>query len=408
MISTQFRKINNKIVKWESSGHLAHLYDNFDLTFYDLERIITDVMQFNIANPTEKLDGINIAFTWNNGLRVARSGSDIKAGGMDAKALHAKFENRPHLQHAFDAAFCVLETGFQHFNSDILYGFFKNGTCWLSAEIICDKTRNVLNYSKNCVIVHKYPVFVYENDCLYREDSAPYLNFDVSNLKVANIIPDWHIQNPIRHLPVSASTPGVYDQILKKLDRLRNDVNFKCASFTIADYLRTRLYEVICNAGITNKHAIYYIANRIIGKHGKQGLPYIKTLLTSSQYQIAKTLVGQDKTLLANAIEPLEMLIYKFEKFVLQKEYSYLQNKPVAEVRDLQQKVANAITIIRASDNERHKMLLDKHLKKLGDVKHITTSMEGIVFVDRGIMYKLTGTFAPINQILGILKYDNR
>lgn len=407
MISTQFRKINNKIVKCESSGHLAHLYDNFDLSFFDLERIITNVIQCNIADSTEKLDGINLAFTWNNGLRVARSGSDIKAGGLDAKALHAKFENRPHLQYAFDAAFCVLETGFRHFNSDILYDFFKNGTYWLSAEIICDKARNVINYGRNCVIVHKYPVFVYENDCLYREDSAPYLNFDISNSKVANIIPDWHIQKPIRHLPASVA-PGVYDQILKKLDCIRSDANLKYASFTIADYLRARLDVVIRNAGITDKHAIHCIANRIIGKHGKQGLPYIKTLLTSSQYQIAKTLVEQDKTLLSSAIEPLEMLIYKFEKLVLQKEYSYLQNKRYEHVEDLRRKVIDAITTIRASNNERHKQLLDKHLKKLGGVEQITTTMEGIVFVDRGIMYKLTGTFAPVNQILGILKYDNR
>ena len=31
--------------------------------------------------------------------------------------------------------------------------------------------------------------------------------------------------------------------------------------------------------------------------------------------------------------------------------------------------------------------------------------IEGVVFTYKGKVYKLTGTFAPVNQILGMLKY---
>ena len=43
-------------------------------------------------------------------------------------------------------------------------------------------------------------------------------------------------------------------------------------------------------------------------------------------------------------------------------------------------------------------------LKKAGGFKSIVPS-EGVVFNYKGKTYKLTGTFAPINQILGSLKY---
>ena len=43
-------------------------------------------------------------------------------------------------------------------------------------------------------------------------------------------------------------------------------------------------------------------------------------------------------------------------------------------------------------------------LQKLGGFEAIVPS-EGVVFVYGGHTYKLTGAFAPINQILGVLKY---
>ena len=42
-----------------------------------------------------------------------------------------------------------------------------------------------------------------------------------------------------------------------------------------------------------------------------------------------------------------------------------------------------------------------ERLNKLGGIEKIVAS-EGLVFVYNGKTYKLTGTFAPLNQILGI------
>ena len=50
------------------------------------------------------------------------------------------------------------------------------------------------------------------------------------------------------------------------------------------------------------------------------------------------------------------------------------------------------------------KTQLDK-IKRLGGFEKIVP-VEGIVFVYGGNTYKLTGAFAPINQILGTLKYS--
>ena len=43
-------------------------------------------------------------------------------------------------------------------------------------------------------------------------------------------------------------------------------------------------------------------------------------------------------------------------------------------------------------------------IQKLGGFDAIVPS-EGVVFTYQGNTYKMTGAFAPVNQILGVLKY---
>jgi len=52
--------------------------------------------------------------------------------------------------------------------------------------------------------------------------------------------------------------------------------------------------------------------------------------------------------------------------------------------------------------------VLQQQLNKIKDMGHLTTPAEGIVFDYDGHMYKLTGNFAPLNQILGLFKYAGK
>ena len=45
-----------------------------------------------------------------------------------------------------------------------------------------------------------------------------------------------------------------------------------------------------------------------------------------------------------------------------------------------------------------------KRIERLGGFDALVPS-EGVVFTYGGHTYKLTGAFAPVNQILGVLKY---
>jgi hypothetical protein len=70
----------------------------------------------------------------------------------------------------------------------------------------------------------------------------------------------------------------------------------------------------------------------------------------------------------------------------------------------MKSKLADVAKKVKASNDERliqkFKMELQR-LNQLGGVDKIVAA-EGIVFVYNGKTYKLTGTFAPLNQLLGI------
>ena len=40
-------------------------------------------------------------------------------------------------------------------------------------------------------------------------------------------------------------------------------------------------------------------------------------------------------------------------------------------------------------------------LEKLGDIENIASSLEGVVFNYKGKIYKITGAFAMVNQLIG-------
>ena len=76
----------------------------------------------------------------------------------------------------------------------------------------------------------------------------------------------------------------------------------------------------------------------------------------------------------------------------------------------MKQQLDKVVTDIRAGGDiskiQKMKTQLEK-LQAIGGAEAIVPT-EGLVFKYKGKMYKFTGTFAPINQLLGMLKFSGR
>jgi hypothetical protein len=106
--------------------------------------------------------------------------------------------------------------------------------------------------------------------------------------------------------------------------------------------------------------------------------------------------------------------IWKFESIFLELGTEILRNvsgfisaSPDKAVQKIKTDLDKAVSELRASKDIKKITLLKKHLKKLaavGGTDSIVPS-EGIVFIYKGKTYKITGSFASINQILGALYF---
>ena len=87
---------------------MNHPFDDKDLTFGDLKKIITDGLGGNLNREdgvTEKLDGQNLMISWKDGkLVTARNKGQLKnfgANSMDAGGVASKFAGRGDIKDAF-------------------------------------------------------------------------------------------------------------------------------------------------------------------------------------------------------------------------------------------------------------------------------------------------------------------
>jgi hypothetical protein len=92
---------------------------------------------------------------------------------------------------------------------------------------------------------------------------------------------------------------------------------------------------------------------------------------------------------------------------VLQNAENFLAANPSKTVQTIKQELAELIRELQNNPNPATVAKLElelKRIEKLGGFDAIVPS-EGVVFTYGGNTYKLTGAFAPVNQILGVLKY---
>ena len=109
--------------------------------------------------------------------------------------------------------------------------------------------------------------------------------------------------------------------------------------------------------------------------------------------------------LMKDAIRPIEMIVTDFAAEMLKTLNSIfiLDNKK--ETERLSQEIEVAIQNIKSSDKKGDIEFLNRQLEKLKGVDSISSAVEGFAFSYKGHLYKFTGKFAPVNQILGLSKY---
>ena len=142
----------------------------------------------------------------------------------------------------------------------------------------------------------------------------------------------------------------------------------------------------------------------------KEGAPTLRDLKADLDKDVQKqvsalaTKTNSRKTIL-NTTKPIEKVISDFAIEVLDGLASVFTKDHSEEVDRLRSVLQDAEQKIRSAQGSEDLIpVLQAQMEKLGDVSNISSSLEGIVFEHppgSKSLYKLTGGFAMLNQIVG-------
>lgn len=397
-----------------AAGHLQHVVEDLNLTFSEVKDIIVSASEGRLERVTEKLDGINLVFTYDLSsfsLKVARNGSDIKKGGMNAAELSKKFFGRGNLEDAFNNSFKILNDALSVLPEQVLFDVFGlDGNKWYSIEIIYSESPNTINYDGSNIVFHEWPVFeITEDGSISQvEDSSgvEILSSHVDKMQKSIDSTKWRIKGPSLLDIKRMSNGSVADECLARIDAAMASAGVS-DSDTMYDYLRSLMSVEVEELNI-DPTAEEAVVERAIQSPGSPGLPAIRKMLSKEQYPIVSKFIKNSSQLVKRMMSPIEDAINDFVVELLRGINSTLISDNQAEIERIKKRVRRAISAIESSGNELAMQVLQAEMERLKDVENITSAMEGVVFFYKGKAYKFTGPFRAFHQILSLFTFGRK
>lgn len=398
------------LVEGGAYGHMSHPFDDRGLTFGDFKNIINLALQGNLdleQAATEKTDGQNLFVSWNGKMLAARNTGDLKRGGMDYKAVAKKFAGRGNIEKAFTFAMKDLAKAIGSLSPKQQDKIFNDGNNWVNMEIMFPASANVITYDA--------PYLQFHNVLQYKDgkaigavkDGARILAGMISqvNQKVQKnfsiIGPKVLKMNP--HQDYSAKKP----YFTSKLNKLMKKYKMKDTS-TFAEYHQAWWEDFVDKNidGIDNKTKMGLVKRWAFSDKSfrldKKTLPNEETLKKAKEFDKMKHADQVKKNML-----PFELLFFELGAEVLKNVEGYLAANPDKAIQNIRKQVAKAIGDVRKGGDLKKLNRMTQQLKKISSIGGFKTIIpsEGLVFIYKGNTYKLTGAFAPVNQITGMMTF---
>lgn len=394
-------------------GGLLHLSDDPSLTFGDLKDVLSRAAQGRLENVTEKLDGVNLVFTWSpseGGLRVARTGGEIKKGGLDAEALAQRFRGRGNVLEAFKNGFDILERAIGVLPEDIQDEVFEDGRIWYSLELIYSGLKNTVSYDANNIVFHQSPVFRVLDDGTTTTVQDPkgvgILDSFIDRMQSAVAKRAWHVRGPALVRLKKISDGSIVDAAMQQINSAMSSAELDDGN-TLQEYLFNMVVEEASDLGL-GPEVVEGIAGRIAKVPGAPNLTQLKKMVPPEQAPVVQDFVRAESQLKKRIMRPIERAVYNFSVEVLRGLESALIADSEGEVQRLRSELNKAIGAIQASGHAGAMDVLAKEMGRLEKVENIGSPMEGIVFMYKDKAYKFTGAFTPAHQILSLFTFGRK
>ena len=404
------------ILEGGAAGHMMHPFDDKALTFDDFRKFITAGLQGEMTfdeEPTEKTDGQNVFATVKDGQVMFARNKGQMQNPIDLAGITQMFANHPSdlVRDTFTFAAQDLVATLSKLSADDQMKYFNDGKNFMNMELIYSKNPNVINYDRDVIQFHG----------IKETDGEGNITGDMgarSAKDIAKLLDK-----------VNAKAGKVFNIIPPQVLKLRKDVDFdeRLPYFMKKIDALEKQYNLQGPDPVSKYHEMWW-REEIEKSFGDMPQDIKEGLLlrwafddkkTLNMRQVAKQITPEQMEALRKYdkvdvkkkykenIRPFEDLFLEFGSIVLKNASNFVAASPDAEMQRLHKEIRSEAEKIKKTGGVDQIAKVEAELARLeriGGIESIIPT-EGLVFKYNGKIYKLTGTFAAINQLLGIIKY---
>lgn len=398
-----------------AAGHMNHPFDDKGLTFGDFKSIIDAGLRGELnfeEDPTEKTDGQNVWATIQDGqVKFARNkGESISP--MSLSDFKQKFQDHPSatVRDTFQFAAQDLADLLIKLPGKVQQDTFDNGKNFMNMELIYSRNPNVINYDTDVIQFH---------NITKTDGNGNVIGTDARPAK----------EIPAILSKVQADLGKTFKIIPPRIIQLQQDMDFSTNKQKFINKVIELQKRYGLNDGdeVSRYHEMWW--RELIDKEFpnapqdiKEGLlrrwayddkttlnmRSLDKVLTPDESAKIKKFDKEDvKKKYKENIRPFEDLFLELGSVILSNASNFLAADPTGETARLRAYLqAEADKIRKTGGADQIRKVEDElaRLDRIGGINSIFPT-EGIVFRYNGKLYKLTGTFAALNQLLGIIKY---
>ena len=416
-----------------AGGHMNHPYDSYGLTFNDMKEIVSRALQGRLDMEdavTEKTDGQNIQVTWKNGEPGFARGIKTIRNPMTTSDIIASFQEKyqkivdesgedaakgyKSVVDAYTETAADLTSALSKLSPRTLQSIFKNGRVFANMEIIYPATTNIIAYEAAVLQFHNLVEY---------DETGKVVQTDLAGgTTLQKVIQDAnaHLQKTFSFIPPNKMKLGQIedfedkqDAFFAEIDSLRNQFKLK-ETDTVSEYHKAWWKNVIQEKAnqlgySIPQEVIELLIYRWAFNNKSTSITKIKKLIDNEQFvEWVSVFDKKDfKLYQKQNIKPFESIFLRLGAVVLKNIKNYLAANPSKAVQQIKNNLTSLTKELQTSDNIETIKKLETHLKQIEAIGGFDSivPIEGVVFTYGGNTYKLTGSFAPVNQILGALKY---
>ena len=371
-----------------------------------------------MVNKFGKLSEETITEATGGKLIAARNKGHLRNGGetaLDANGIISKFKGRGDISDAFSFAVKDLEKAIGKLSDKQRNKIFMNGKAWMNLEVMWPKSSNVINYDKAEIVFHGALEYDDSGKAIGEVKGSARMLAGMIKQVNQNIQKHYKIGKPnFLTVPKHQDFDKKKAYFVNKLKKLQSEYKLK-DNDTLALYHQkfwedfVKQGEGMYTSGIPKK-----VQKNLVKRWAFFDKSYkIATIKKDlAKYPaFLEWVLGVDKddhsAIAKENMKPFEVLFFELGAEIMKNVSGWLAASPDATVARVKKQLDAAIKDVRQGKDLKKlntlKLQLDK-LKAIGGLDAIVPS-EGIVFKYNGKTFKLTGSFASINQITGLMTF---